>query len=248
MSNIKTKFLNRMFRKIGDLVWDLSSGKLGIRSPQGIFTLDTSGDAPQVVVNPFDAFGFDIPAFALATKIEDIQVGDIVVGDTKILGFVVDKTAASLTLLDQSGMKKNYTPPKVAVLDVGSNVLVVKNLFNLVGGEGLAGLQGNLMPLLMLGGDLDLDGILPFLLFSQTSGTGQAGVANLLPLLMLSKTGVGGGDIDPMMLMAMSGGLGGSAGGMNPMMLAMLLGRDGEGRKTTIDLPLRAATPPLTRV
>jgi hypothetical protein len=32
------------------------------------------------------------------------------------------------------------------------------------------------------------------------------------------------------------------------MMLAMLLGRDGEGRKTTIDLPLRAATPPLTRV
>lgn len=248
MSNLKSKFINRMFRKIGDLVWDLSSGKLGIRSAQGIFTLDTSGDAPQVVVNPFDAFGFDIPAYALATKIEDIQVGDIVVGDTKILGFVVDKTAASLTLLDQGGMKKNYTPPKVAVLDVGSNVLVVKNLFNLVGGEGLAGLQGNLMPLLMLGGDLDLDGILPFLLFSQTSGNSQAGLGALLPLLLMKQGGLGG-DLDPMLLMAMSGGFGGgAAGGMNPMMLMALMGREGGETRRTVDLPLRAATPPLTRV
>lgn len=256
MANISNKLMNRMFRKIGGLVWDITSGGLGIASNEGIFTLTTEGEGDTVSfgisVNPIDAFGVSVPAFAMNTPLEQVEVGDIIVGDTKILGWVIEVRGASLKLLDQNGMTKNYTPPKVAI--VGTNgVLVVKNLFNLTGGNGgLAGVQNSLLPLLALGGDVNFDKIMPLILMQSMSGTtpaaGAAGaaaanpMASMLPFLLMSKGGKGGlGDIDPMMLMMMSGGLGGGAGAMNPMMLMALSGGDLFGSKEAVALPAPVA-------
>lgn len=255
MSISANKFLDRMFRKVQGLVWDLTSGQVGLKDQNGIYTLvqETEGDNVVfgVSVNPFDSLGTALPAFATQTPIEQVELGDIIVGEREILGWVVEKRDRSLKLLDKNGMTKNYTPPKVAI--VGANgVLVVKNLFNLAGGQqGFLGLQNNLLPLLALGGDSSIEKLLPMILMQTMTGaaTGApaqanaaAGMSNMLPLLLLSKGGKGGlGDIDPMMLMMMSGG----AGGMNPMMLMALQGGLGGGDSSTPDL---SSPPPLTRV
>ena len=260
MSNISSKFLNRLFQRVGGLVWELTTGKLGIKDTNGIYTLESTPavaatrDTPaveassQIVVNPFDSFGIDIPAFATSTSLADVAVGDIIVGESSILGWVVDKKPASLVLLDKSGMRKQYNPPKVTVIGTGNNVLVVKNLLNLAGGQdGLAGLQGNLLPLLMLGGDTEnaLEDILPLLLFSQGNNAAAGGMSSILPLLLLKKGGLGGGNIDPLMLMAMSGGFGGQ-GGVNPMMMLALSGGLGGNKEVVTLAP--TGVPALQRV
>ena len=269
-TNIASKFMNRMFRRVGGVVWDITTGKLGLKDDNGIYTLEltTTGEGAkakteaQIVVNPFESFGIDIPAFATSTKLTEVAVGDIIIGDSKILGFVVEKKDNSLVLLDKNGMKKQYNPPKVAVLGTDNNVLVMKNLLNVAGGEsGLQGLQGALLPMLMMGGDMDLESILPMMLFSQQSGVagGAGGIASMLPLLMMSKGGLGGSGgskIDPMMLMMMSGGMGGGAagGGMNPMVMAMMMGGGdlfGGSSSSSSPKPLPAAfnsKPELTRL
>ena len=63
------KFMGRMFRKADGVVWDLSSGKLGIRTNEGIATLAGEGEEAQVVVNMFDQFGIEVPAFAQSTEV-----------------------------------------------------------------------------------------------------------------------------------------------------------------------------------
>lgn len=260
---LASKFFNRMFRRVGGVVWDITTGKLGLKDDNGIYTLEvtTTGEGVkaktecQIVVNPFDAFGIDIPAFATTTKLSDVTVGDVIVGDSKILGFVAEIKDNSLVLLDQNGMKKQYNPPKVAVLGTDNNVLVMKNLMNLTGESGFQGLQGSLMPLLMMGGDVDLESILPLMLFSQQSGAGaQAGLSSMLPLLLMKNGGLGGSGgskIDPMMLMMMGGmGGGAGAGGMNPMMLMALAGGDlfGSTDKPTPLAPALSSKPALTRL
>lgn len=255
MASVANKFLDRMFRKVQGLVWDLTTGQLGIKDNNGVYTLSTDGegDATEfaVTVNPFDSLGMTVPAFATNTPIEQVEAGDIIVGESTILGWVTERRDRSLKLLDKNGMTKNYTPPKVAIL--GTNgVLVVKNLFSLAGGtQGLAGIQNNLLPLLAMGGDVNFDRIMPLILMQTLSGAqpGAAaapaanGFASMLPLLMMGKGGKGGlGDIDPMMLMMMSGG----GAGMNPMMLLALQGGLGGGEDSTGGVT--GGVPALTRV
>lgn len=256
MSISANKFLDRMFRKVQGLVWDLTTGQVGLKDTNGIYTLiqDGEGDtaAYGVSVNPFDSLGTALPAFATQTPIEQVDLGDIIVGEREILGWVIEKRDRSLKLLDKNGMTKNYTPPKVAI--VGANgVLVVKNLFNLAGGQqGMLGLQNNLLPLLALGDDGSLDKLMPLILMqtmTQQPGAAAApaanGFASMLPLLLLSKGGKGGlGDIDPMMLMMMSGG----GAGMNPMMLLALQGGLGGDEPKVSSGTTTGGVPALTRV
>lgn len=217
------KFVNRMFRRVANVVWDPMSGGIGLKTNDGVYTLavDEEG-AAQVTVNPLD-LSVALPAFALNTKIEQVEQGDVIVGSDRILGWAIDKTASSIKLLDTNGMTKNYTPPKVAVLGQ-DGVLVVKNLFSVTGGEG--GFQQMLPMLMMFGGEEGkLEKVLPFMLMGQMNQAGGQAAANpmasMLPLLLMKEGGLGGGKIDPMMLMAMSGGFG---TGANPMLMMALAG------------------------
>lgn len=227
------KFVNRMFRRVNGVVWDVMSGSVGLKTENGIFTVSFSdAGAPTLSVNPLDDFGLALPGFALQSSLADVSIGDIVVGDTAILGWVVKKNEASLEVLDHNGHQKVYVPPKVAIMN-SSGVLVVKNLFNLTGGaDGANNFATQLLPLLALGGgDSKIEKLLPFLLMSSqiAPAAGAAGAAasplsNPLMLMMLLKDGgLGGkaGSIDPLMLMALGGA---GAGAQNPMVLAALLG------------------------
>lgn len=272
-TGFSAKVLNRMFRKIDGLNWDLQSGQVGVKTRDGSIATLVKNTTPAVAavaatgttqavaaqeasvdynitVNPFSFFATPIPAFATQVPFDRIAEGDLIVGETEILGWVVGKTAKQLKLLDFKGFNKTYTPPKVQILNQ-DGALVVQSLTGLFGGNtaGLGGLQNSLLPLIMLsGGETEgLESILPLVLFSQMQTANPAAaadaatvggapqlaanpIANLLPMLLLSKGkksgGKGGnlfGDIDPMMLM-MSGAFGGgaAAGGLNPMMLLAL--------------------------
>lgn len=261
---IANKFTRRMFRRIAGLVWDIQTGQIGVKTENGIYTLtapETEGGDYGVTVNPFDAFGLDIPAFATQTTHADVALGDLIVGDKGILGWVIAKTDAAFKVLDHNGQLKTYVPPKIAIMGQ-QGTLVVRNLLNLAGGQaGANNLVSSMLPLLALGGGEDkLESVLPFLLMSQQGAAGTAAAANpmssLLPLLLLKKGGLGGGSglDNPLMLLAMTGGLGG-AGGMNPMMLMALAGDGGLGdlfgqgtTKLAAPSAVTFTTPPLRRM
>lgn len=202
-TGFSAKFLNRMFRKIDGLSWDLQTGQVGVKTQDGSIATLVSTTTPGVAavaasegvaavaaalasttfnisVNPFEMFSTPIPAFATQVPFERIGNGDLIVGDRDILGWVVGKTGAALKLLDFKGMHKTYQPPKVQILNQ-DGALVVQSLGGLFGGSnGLGGLQSSLMPLLMLtGGDSEgLDSIMPLMLFSQLQTSNPAAAAD----------------------------------------------------------------------
>lgn len=254
--NSQSKFLSRMFRKVDGVVWDLSTNSTGLANSNGIYTLtieepELAADATVaqrrsaetkfgVSVNPIDAFGLPIPAFAQLTKLSDVAIGDLVIGEKTALGWVTKINDRSLQLLDQNGMTKQYTPPKLAVLNQ-DGALVVKPLTGLFGQQGATGFSSALMPLMLAGDGIgELDDILPLLLLTQQQAGGEGNaVASALPTILMMKamkgnSGSSGSKLESMLLpMIMSGAFGGNAGGINPMMLLALSG-EGLGASTFV--------------
>lgn len=272
MSNVTNKFLNRLFRRIGGVVWDVTTGSIGLQSEQGIYSLVTTpgatpADEPSysLTVNPFDDFGLALPAFATQSSFDDVSNGDIIVGDQGIIGWVIGKTEAAFKVMDHNGYNKTYTPPKVQIVGQ-SGVLVVRNLFNLTGGAAGAGnFASTLLPLLALGGGDDkLEKLLPILLMTSQGAAGAAPgaaanpMASLLPFLLMKDGGLGGlgkggSSMDKLLPLMLMGGLGGGAAGANPLAsmlpLLMLSGGDlfGDSPKVSkaVTLPVRGGVPVL---
>ncbi|HLP28730.1 MAG TPA: hypothetical protein VK147_08820, partial [Candidatus Didemnitutus sp.] len=67
MDNIGNKLMNRFFCRAEGVVWDLMTGKIGVKTKDGIATLEGTGDDAIVNINMFDQFGFEVPAFAQNT-------------------------------------------------------------------------------------------------------------------------------------------------------------------------------------
>jgi hypothetical protein len=192
--NAQSKFLDRLFRKVDGLVWDVTTGKLGVQGTDGVYTLEETPNEVagrpstyQISVNPFDGFGLPIPAFATNTPHEQISLGDLIVGAKGVLGWVIEKKPASLVLLAQDGMQKQYNPPKVSIIGQDGS-LVVKSLTGLLGNNA-QGLQSSLLPLLMMGEGtgLDLDKMLPIMLFTQQGQGANGGnaLAQMMPMMLM---------------------------------------------------------------
>jgi hypothetical protein len=255
MSNLQSKLMSRLFRQVGGVVWDLTSGKTGVRTNDGIatFSIVTTGEGkdkvevPQVSINLFEDFGIDIPAFASNVALKDVKPGDLLVGASAVLGWVVKANAASINYQSFDGHNKTYSPPKVEILGAGGDVQIVRNMGDLLGGN-QEGFANSLLPLVLLskesGNGSLLEGKLPLLLMMGQSGN-SAGLGGLTQVLMMQAMSGGEGssgglDIESLMMMqALGGGLGGlgggaAVGGMNPMMLALLAGKGGLGGGKTV--------------
>lgn len=182
VDNIGNKLMNRFFRRVDGVVWDLMSGKIGVKSTDGIATLEGTGDEAQVSINMFDQFGFEVPAFAQNTSTGEVQVGDLVVGARGIQGWVIEKKEKQLVLMKPDGTRGSMTPPKVNMMGLEGGVMVLRSLVNMLPGGtgGLNQMQSMLMPMLMMGGDggLDLEGIMPMMLMSQMNMGGAVDPAN----------------------------------------------------------------------
>jgi hypothetical protein len=169
------RFMNRLFRRADGVVWDLMTGKVGIVTKEGIATLNGEGDDAQIEINMIEQFGMEIPAFAQSTPVEAVKAGDIIYfGATDRPGWVVEKKGEvgkpiSFILMKADGTRSTWKPPKVSMLGLESGVMVLRSLLSMLpgGNSGLAGMQGMLMPMLMMGGDMDMDKMMPLLLMGQ---------------------------------------------------------------------------------
>lgn len=214
MSNMFGKaFMNRMFRQVNDVVWDMMTGKMGVSTKEGIMTLDDSdADNPCVSLNMFDAFGMGVPAFAQNTPVDQVKAGDLLVGPKEIIGWVVSVNdgGKSFQMLKPTGTVSKWVPPKVQMLGFDSGVMVVRSLLNLLptGTGGLGQMQQWLQMMMFMGdGDINFEKVMPMMLMPQMSapaGTDPAASANpmaqMMPMLMFANMmkGDGGKFTNPM--------------------------------------------------
>ena len=210
MSNMFGKaFMNRMFRQVNDVVWDMMSGKMGVSTKEGIMTLDDSDtENPCVSLNMFDAFGMGVPAFAQNTPIDQVKAGDLLVGSKEIIGWVVtvNDGGKSFQMLKPSGTISKWVPPKVQMLGFDSGVMVVRSLLNLLptGTGGLSQMQNMLQMIMFMGdGEVNFEKIMPMMLMSQmTAPAGGSDAANpmtqMMPMMMFMNMMKGDGGSNPM--------------------------------------------------
>lgn len=163
------KLIDRLFRRADNVVWDLMTGSVGFKTNEGIVTLERAGTGDdetfQTVINPIDGMGMEVPAFAQQTPLSAVNKGDMIL-QAKSVGWVTGVKGASLTLIRPDGSHATFTPPKTQLLDFGSGVMVVRSLLNSLSGgaSGLGQMQSMMMPLMMMGGDLDMEKIMPMML------------------------------------------------------------------------------------
>jgi hypothetical protein len=191
------KMMGRMFRQVDSVVWDLMSGKLGVRTSDGeIATIEGTGEDITVVINPFEDFGLAVPAFAQATPVDAVKEGDLIYTSGEAPGWIISiKTSAegkkSFKLMRPGGNISTWVPPKVQMFGFDSGVLVVRSLINLLptGADGLGSLQGMMLPMMMMGGDMDLEKMMPLMLMSQMNGgsTTANPMAGMMQMMMMSK-------------------------------------------------------------
>jgi len=206
-NNINNKLMDRFFKKVEGVVWDLMTGKIGILGKEGISTLEGEGEDASISLNMVEQFGMPIPAFAQSTPIDSVKSGDLIYVGGKPKGWVVevkekaikgedgnpDTVNKKFSIISPNGTITTWNPPKVSMLGFDSGVMVLKSLIEMTGGSsGLAGIQGSLMPLMMMGGDLgDMDKIMPLMLMSQMGGAAGGGAAaganNMIQTMMLMK-------------------------------------------------------------
>ena len=146
------KMLARMFQRVNDVVWDISTGKMGILGKNGsIFSLVGEGEDAQVVENMFSEFGMAVPAFAQSVPFDSVQLGDLAFRPGGRPGWVVEKNPNSLILLNTDSSEGTLRRNKVVTMGMDqSGVMVLRNLFNMTGGAGQESFQ-MLMPMLMAG-------------------------------------------------------------------------------------------------
>lgn len=212
-----SKFMDRFFRRVDGVVWDLMSGKIGVKTSEGIITLEGAGDDAQIVINPFDQFGMEVPAFAQNTPAASVVPGDVIYGTNKVLGWVLDAKAKSFTLMTPSGTRSNWTPPKIAMFGFDSGIMVLRSLVSMLpsGNNGLSSMQSMLMPMMMMGGgNLDMESIMPMMLFSQIQ---QPAADPNNPAAVVANQGNMANMMQMMMFANMMGGKksGGNTGGRN---------------------------------
>lgn len=209
MDNFRERIMNKYFRRVDDVVWDLQTGKVGVNIEDGIATLEGEGDDAEVVVNIFDNFGIPIPAFAQNTPVDQINKGDLIYNTkkgSKEKGWVIETPAKDgkiFKLLKTDGTRGEWRPPKQKSLGLDlSGAMVLRSLVNTLPEGGFGNMQNLLMPMLMGGmGDFDdLEEMLPMMLMSQTGGFGgESGGSGDMSSMMQN-----------MMMMKMMGGMGSS--------------------------------------
>lgn len=214
MSNMFGKaFMNRMFRQVNDVVWDMMTGKMGVSTKEGIMTLDDSDvENPCVSLNMFDAFGMGVPAFAQNTPVDQVKAGDLLVGPKEIIGWVVSVNdgGKSFQMLKPTGTVSKWVPPKVQMLGFDSGVMVVRSLLNLLptGTGGLGQMQQWLQMMMFMGdGEVNFEKVMPMMLMSQMSAPAGADptaaanpMAQMMPMMMFMNMmkGDGGKFTNPM--------------------------------------------------
>ncbi len=199
-NNFGNKLMNRFFRKVDNVTWDLMTGKMGLIVADGIATLDKDADGEYTVsINPMENFGVPIPAFAQNTAFADIKEGDVICSADKEIGWIIEKKENSFRVLRPNGNIGTVKPPKVQMLGLDSGTLILRDLLNILpgGSGGLDGMKNSMLPL-MMSGMLDSDSM-----------------ESMLPMLLMGGGNMGGNMLQTMMMMKLMGGANNKVAGTN---------------------------------
>ena len=190
--NFNKAFMDRFFRSVDNVVWDMMSGRVGFKTNDGICSIEL-GDATdseaadaQVTINPFDDFGMAVPAFAQSVPVASISLGDMIYSSSsnKVLGWVVKKNEKSFKLMKQDGTRSDWTPPKVQMLGFDSGVMVLRSLMNMLpgGSSQLGQMQSMLMPMMAMG------------MLGDDDSSGGMNLKQMMPMILMSQMNIGGTD------------------------------------------------------
>jgi hypothetical protein len=150
LSSVNDKMMSRMFQPVEDVVWNISTGSVGVLGNNGsIFSVVGEGKSAQVVEDLFSDFGMAIPAFAQNTQFDAVKLGDLVYRQSGKPGWVVAIHEFSLTLLNMDSSESTLRKPRTITMGMDqSGVMVLRNLFSTVGGGTQQNMQ-MLLPMLM---------------------------------------------------------------------------------------------------
>ena len=249
MKDTLSKAMGTMFAQIDNVKYDLATGLTGIVTDGGLVTLGADDTLDQ---NPMDFFSLALPAFAMLTPAKDIRRGDIIVSNGKAYAFVLEsglkptdaphvprkRRTKEEIKADEEAVARGEVPPSEIAY-----VKLQEESEKLTKGElSTINVQGHVSrfrprKVQMMGISDGLNVVRSFgSLFGSTSDQTSAGtnpMAQMLPLLMLSKLGGTNGkntDLSSMLpMMMMMGGMGGAGSGLmgNPLMMMALLGDGG---------------------
>jgi len=199
-------FMNRMFQRVDGMAWDMMTGKVGLRTAEGLATLDMGPDNlvddAQISINVFDGMSMPIPAFAQSVPVASIVVGDMIYDPKrkKLVGWVIEKNADNkMKLMTESGTYSNWKPAKINMMGFDPGVLVVRSLMTMLpgGAAGVGQMQNQMMLMMQMGmleNDNDMDSLMPMMLMSQMGGLGGTPgapggdmMSQLMPMMMMKK-------------------------------------------------------------
>lgn len=226
------KMMDRMFKKVDGVVYDMTANSIGITKGDSVFTVgQTEGGEYELVENLLASLSAPIPAIARSVPLAQVKELDMILSqDGEPFGWVVKVNPKSLSVIKPNGTRTNVVPAKVNLLGQGQTVMVVSSL-------GAGGQMDPMMIMAMMGEDGDMSDMLPFLMMQG----GNMDMNAMMPLLMMSKMGKGegegGSDMMKMMMLqqmmaaqqgttpAEPGAQANPFGAMNPMMLALMMGK-----------------------
>lgn len=211
------KLMNRMFRKVENVVFDLTANSIGIRRGESIFTMGEDGSLNE---NMFADMSAPIPAFAKSIKLADVKVGDLVIAqDGEPFGFITAVNPKSLRVLKPTGTCSTVVPSKVNLLGQGQTVMVVTPITT----------AGGIDPMMLMAMSDDSEDTSKMLMMMSMLQGGQTGEMNPMMMMAMMKGSDGEGSKDFMKMMMLQQMMGqggqGDANQMNPMMLMMLMGK-----------------------
>ncbi len=168
------------FKEVKNVALDMQSGKLGVVTKDGIITATLDG----VSVNPITDMGFNIPAFAMRTPIEQLSKGDIIISSGDPVFFVEGSKVGYMTITTSGVIQETGS---VSNMFFGKNtVMAVKNMFGAEGGNGM-----NPMMLMMMMGD------------DKAGSDGFDFKKMMMMQMMMGNQGSDAGQMNPMMMAMM---------------------------------------------
>lgn len=184
-SKINTEFNKKYFRPIDNMVWDISTGRLGIIDDRGIIILSGDASGYKMETTNADTYTKLVQAFARPSLANELEPGDIVYNrlSNSIVGWIVKSNGnSSFQILKMDGTRMDWSSSRSQVLDFDSINMAVKPLTSILGTEhNLNQLQNSMMLLISSGvvpeEDTFID-ILPILLIGQL-GLNFLGQSNL---------------------------------------------------------------------
>lgn len=224
------KMMERMFKKVDGVVYDMTTSAVGIVKGESIFTVGKNEEGEyDLVENMFSSLSAPIPAWARAVPLDQVKELDMILSqDGTPFGWVTKVNKSSMRVLKPTGTQSNVVPSKVNLLGQGQTVMVISSM----GTNANTGGMDPMMMMAMMGDDADMSDLMPMLMMMQGQG-GAMDMNAMIPMLMMSKMGKGedsdgASDMMKMMLVQSMMGQGQQAnmmGGMNPMMLALMMGK-----------------------